>query len=85
MNQNLPETDLHSRIQGTGAAAPPGGAGASRLAQRNLALQQELEAMAALNPQMELHENPAAAAAQAVFMMQALVCRNRIRWQRPRA
>lgn len=57
MNQNLPETDLHSRIQELEQQLRLAEQGASRLAQRNLALQQELEAMAALSPQMELHEN----------------------------
>ena len=54
MNQNLPETDLHSRIQELERRLRLAEQGASRLAQRNLALQQELEAMAALSPQMEL-------------------------------
>ena len=42
MNQNLPETDLHSRIQELEQQLRLAEQGASRLAQRNLALQQEL-------------------------------------------
>lgn len=57
MNQTLPENALHTRIQELEQQLRLADEGAARLAQRCLALEQELEAMSALSPQMELHEN----------------------------
>lgn len=57
MNPNLPETALPARIQELEQQLRLAEEGASRLAQRCLEQEQELEAMSALSPQMELHEN----------------------------